>query len=114
MLYSFAQCDIELHGFCSSVTGLHGAMFWLWSDDKVASCLAKFDTKLHIIHIELELGQLIHYTNWATCWMVWGLMSGRGKHYHYSLKHSGSEADPASYSVGTGCSFLGDKVVEVW
>lgn len=46
--------------------------------------------------------------------MVWGLMSGRGKQYHSSLKHSGSEAHPVSYSVGTGCSFLGGKVAEVW
>jgi len=31
---------------------------------------AKFNTKLRIVHIELVLGQLSHYTDWATCWMV--------------------------------------------
>jgi len=38
------------------------------------------------MRIELELGQLSHYTNWATCCIVWGLMSGRGKQYHSSSK----------------------------
>ena len=49
---------------------------------QVARCLAECNTKLQIIHIELELGQLSHYTNRATCWMEWGVMFGRGKQYH--------------------------------
>jgi len=81
---------------------------------QVARCLAKFNTKLWIIHIELELGQLSHHSDWATCWIVWGLMPGRGKQYHSSSKCSGSEAHPSSYSVGTVCSCPGGKVAGVW
>jgi hypothetical protein len=66
---------------------------------QVARCLAKLNTELRIMHIESELGQLSHYTDWATCWIVWGLMSGRGKQYHSSSKQTGSEAHPASYVV---------------
>jgi hypothetical protein len=89
-------------------------MFWFWSGDASSKMFAKFNTKLRIVHIELVLGQLSHYSDGATCWMVWGLMSGRGKQYRSSSKHSGSETHPASYSLGTGCSFPGGKVTGVW
>jgi hypothetical protein len=41
------------------------------------------------MHIEMEFGQFSQYADWATCWIVWGLMSGRGKQYHSSSEHTG-------------------------
>jgi len=43
-------------------------------------------------------------------WMVWGLKLSRGKRFFCSPKRqTGSDAHPASYSLGTRIFFLGIK-----
>ena len=56
------------------------------------------------------MGQHTQYSNKATGWTILGLNPTMGNRFISSQNmHSGSRAQPASYSVGTGGSFLGVK-----